>query len=70
MANQLFKNGYALIIGVQEDIKAVSDATKLHAILTDSAKAGYPTNQVQLITEGGATKQGILEIVHHDLNSK
>ena len=60
MTHQPFENGYALIIGVQEDILAVSDANKLYQILTDPQKAGYPTAQVQLITEGSATKQGIL----------
>ncbi|MDZ7876800.1 MAG: caspase family protein [Saprospiraceae bacterium] len=60
MTNKHFENGYALIIGVQEDILAVSDANKLYEILTNPQKAGYPTAQVQVITEGGATKQGIL----------
>ena len=61
MPNPPFENGYAVIIGVQEDILAVSDANKLHKILIDTQKAGYPTEQVQLLTEGGATKQGILD---------
>ena len=61
MPNSPFKNGYAVIIGVQEDILAVSDANKLHKILIDTQKAGYPSEQVQLLTEVEATKQGILD---------
>lgn len=60
MPNNLFKNGFALIIGVQDDIHSVKDAQKLYDILTNTEKAGYPTVQVQLITEGAATKKGIL----------
>ena len=62
MANDNFPNGYALIIGVGSDLPdTVQDAKALHKILIDAKKAGYPDAQVQLITEGGATKQGIID---------
>lgn len=61
MTNVGFPNGYALIIGIGDDLPdTVNDAKILHKILIDTQKAGYPTDQVQLITEGGATKQGII----------
>jgi hypothetical protein len=62
MTNTSFSNGYALIIGVGRDLPdTVNDAHALHNILIDKHKAGYPNEQVQLITERGATKHGILE---------
>jgi Caspase domain/TIR domain len=62
MTNHKFPNGYALIVGIGNDLPdTVQDANALHNILIDDKKAGYPTNQVQLITEGDATKQGIIE---------
>jgi hypothetical protein len=69
MNEQHFENGYALIIGVQNDIQSVNDAKKLYEILTDITKAGYPTSNVQLITETGATKEGILTALD-ELNKK
>lgn len=62
MTTNTFPNGYALIIGVGSDLPdTVQDAKALHKILIDAKKAGYPDAQVQLITEGGATKQGIID---------
>lgn len=62
MTNNGFPNGYALIIGIGRDLPdTVNDAHALHKILIDKQKAGYPDAQVQLITEGAATKQGIID---------
>jgi Caspase domain/TIR domain len=62
MANDNFPNGYALIIGVGNDLPdTVNDANVLHKILIDPKKAGYPSAQAQLITGKAATKQGIVD---------
>jgi Caspase domain len=61
MTNEGFPNGYALIIGVGGNLPdSINDANVLHSILIDTQKAGYPTAQVQLITQKSATKQGII----------
>jgi len=63
MSDGIFKNGYALFIGVGgKDISVtIDDATALHNFFTDQNKASYPKNQVRLLTEKNATRQGILE---------
>ena len=60
--NQIFKQGYALLIGVGNDLPiTVQDATAVNDILIDSQRCAYPINQVKLLTENHATRQGILE---------
>ena len=60
--NQIFKQGYALLIGVGNDLPiTVQDATAVNDILIDSQRCAYPINQVKLLTENQATRQGILE---------
>jgi len=57
MANDLFDNGYALLIGTGGDLPAtVQDARAVYDILVDPARAGYPTGQVTLLTEAEAGK--------------
>jgi hypothetical protein len=69
MSNSLFENGYALIIGVQNDICAANDADALYQVLIDEKKAGYPKKNVKLLTEEDATKQAILDALE-DLKNK
>jgi hypothetical protein len=60
--NQIFKQGYALLIGVGKDLPiTVKDATAVKDILIDSQRCAYPINQVKILTENQATRQGILE---------
>ncbi len=61
MTNQLFANGYALLIGVGADLPVtVKDATALRDVLINPHRAAYPLKQVNLLTETSATRQGIL----------
>jgi uncharacterized caspase-like protein len=64
-----FSQGYALLVGVGEYVdpklnKAVEitakDAQSFYNVLTNASAAGYPTNQVHLITKGDATRSNIL----------
>ncbi len=61
---EIFQNGYALIIGVGNDLPAtVNDANRIYNIFIDKHKAGYPKIQVELLTENAqnkATKANIL----------
>lgn len=58
----LFNHGYALLIGVGSDLPVtVQDATALRDILVDPQRCAYPANQVKLLTESQATRQGILD---------
>ena len=60
MTNQLFANGYALLIGVGDDLPVtVKDARALQDVLIDPSRAAYPPEQVALLTEGSATRQQI-----------
>lgn len=59
--SSLFKQGYALLIGVGADLPiTVKDATAIHDLLIDPNMAGYPIEQVRLLTELAATRQQIL----------
>ncbi len=60
MANDLFDNGYALLIGAGGDLPAtVQDARAVYDILVDAERAGYPSGQVTLLTEAGAGKTAV-----------
>lgn len=64
MEKDLFDNGYALIIGVGADLeKTVTDAEALAAVLQDEEHAGYPADQVRLLTEKEATREKILQSI-------
>ncbi len=54
-------NAYALLIGVGNDLPTtVLDATAIYNILVDEKLAGYPEDNIILLTEGNATREGIL----------
>lgn len=56
-----FTDGYALIIGVGADLPVtVVDAGAINDILIDPARAGYPPQNVKLLTEANATRANIL----------
>ena len=57
-----FSLGHALLIGVGDDLPiTVKDATGLHDLLIDPDRAAYPRKQVELLTEGNANRQDILD---------
>jgi hypothetical protein len=56
-----FAPGYAVLIGVGADLPVtVQDATALGNLLRDPARCAFPPHQVNLITESGATRTGVL----------
>ncbi len=56
------KNAYALLIGVGADLPAsVRDAQAIATLLKDPKIAGYPEENIQLLTEGEATREHILK---------
>ncbi len=56
------KNAYALLVGVGNDLPVtVMDAKAIYEFLVDDAVAGYLPENVFLLTEGKATRKGILE---------
>lgn len=61
LSSQRFPHGYALLIGVGADLPiTVRDASALYQILTDPDRAGYPNGHAQLLTNGAASREGIL----------
>jgi hypothetical protein len=65
-----FEKGFALIIGVGNDLKGtVTDAEAIAKILKDETKAGYPEDQVILLTEKEASHDRILQALD-DLKQK
>ncbi|PHQ30248.1 caspase family protein [Leeuwenhoekiella nanhaiensis] len=53
---------YALLIGVGNDLPTtVLDATAIYNILVDEQLAGYPEENIILLTEKNATREGILK---------
>lgn len=55
-------NAYALLIGVGADLKeSVTDATAIYNLLADETLCGYKEENVFLLTEEKATKQGIFD---------
>lgn len=55
-------NAYALIIGVGNDLPVtVLDAMSIYNLLADESMAGYPIENIILLTEKNATRQGILD---------
>ncbi len=54
-------NAYALLIGVGNDLPVtVQDATAVYNILSDETLAGYPSENITLLTEKDATRDRIL----------
>lgn len=61
MAKEGFTNGYALIIGVGDDLPdTIKDAQKVHETIIDPERASYPADQVVLLLEKEATKDKVL----------
>ncbi len=61
VTNTTFTHGYALLIGVGNDLPVtVKDATALYDLFTHPARAGYPPSQVSLLTEEQASRKHIL----------
>ena len=63
-----FENGYALLIGVDENRVAEwalpgagRDVTALQGVLTDPERCAYPVEQVRVVRGKEATRQGILD---------
>lgn len=66
MIKQVFTHGYALLIGVGADLPVtVDDATAVRDLLINPARAGYPSDQVTLLTETRANRDGILAAFEH-----
>ncbi len=64
MAKEGFTNGYALIIGVGDDLPAtIKDAQKVHETIIDPERASYPSDQVQLLLEKEATNENVLTAI-------
>ena len=62
MTQKTFSNGYALLVGVGADLPVtVKDATALRDVLVNPNRAAYPQEQVKLLTEQAANRQGIIE---------
>ncbi|MBX7197625.1 MAG: caspase family protein, partial [Sandaracinaceae bacterium] len=61
----LFEHGYALIVGVGGDLQAsVADATDLASVLKDPLRAAYKAENVILLTEAAATRDGVVAGLH------
>lgn len=70
MAKEGFTNGYALIIGVGDDLPdTIKDAQKVHETIIDPERAGYPADQVVLLLEEEATNDKVLAAIQQ-LKSK
>lgn len=55
------KNAYALIIGVGNDLPiTVRDATAIYNLLAEPTLGGYPKENITILTEETATRDGIL----------
>jgi HEAT repeat protein len=67
--SQFFEHGYALLIGVGADLPVTTrDAWGLREILTDPGRCAYLPDNVELLTEKKATRQGILNGLEWLLN--
>lgn len=56
-----FVNGYAVLAGVGGNLPVtVADASELHRVLVDPQRGAYPPDQVSLLTEAQADRDGIL----------
>jgi uncharacterized caspase-like protein len=59
--SERFEQGHACVIGIGGDLPTtVNDAKGLARILKDPERCAYPENQVQLLTEGQATRSNIV----------
>ncbi|GGA38712.1 caspase family protein [Okeania sp. KiyG1] len=59
--SQIFKQGYAVVVGVGADLPVtVDDATAVANLLGDPSRCAYPTEQVRLLTEENANRTNVL----------
>ncbi len=59
--SQIFKQGYAVVVGVGADLPVtIDDATAVANLLGDPSRCAYPTEQVRLLTEENANRTNIL----------
>lgn len=59
---QLFEQGYALVVGVGQDLPTtVDDASAVAALLCDPTRCAYPPDQVCLLTSTAAHRQAVLD---------
>jgi hypothetical protein len=57
----LFSQGHAVLVGVGADLAGtVTDAQGMATLLMDPERCAYPPDQVHVLTEGQATRVGIL----------
>lgn len=56
------ENAHALLIGIGNDLPlTIRDASALYNVLADEELAGYPLENIQLLTGKKATREGILD---------
>jgi uncharacterized caspase-like protein len=59
--SEVYTPGYAVIVGVGRDLAVtVSDAQGIAKLLRDPSRCAYPVEQVKLLTEKEASREGIL----------
>ncbi len=57
-----FHNGHALVVGVGADLPTtVDDAVAVGDVLRDAERCAYPPDQVDVLTGGTATRDGVLD---------
>jgi hypothetical protein len=57
----MFKQGYAVVVGVGADLPVtVDDATAVADLLRDPSRCAYPADQVQLVTDECAHREAVL----------
>ena len=57
----VFQQGFALVVGVGDDLpNTIDDAKGLANILKDEGRCAYPANQVNLLVSEAATRENIL----------
>jgi hypothetical protein len=61
-----FENAHALVVQVAAyrhvpPLPAVDDATAIAGVLTDPGRGGYPRENVRVLTDGDATRAGLVE---------
>jgi len=61
MENKFF-NGYAIVVGVGNDLpQTVDDAKTIYDLLVNPGVCAYPKNNVKLLIDHGATRQAIMD---------
>lgn len=74
--NEIFENGYALLIGVgnnpnfpEDDLpESVNDANAIANVLSDPELAGYKSENITILVNDSADRKGILEALDRLIN--